>query len=76
MTNKKHFIDYFVLYYCFTIFKYKEKPYKRTRKIKATVLKLYSAGKKVADIVTQTGVSRSMVYYWFKNGPPKNALAF
>ena len=35
-----------MLYYCLTIFNYKEKQYERTRKIKTTVFKLYSAGKK------------------------------
>ena len=44
---------------------------KEQEKLKATVLKLYSAGTKVADIVTQTGVPRSTVYYWIKNGIPK-----
>ena len=44
---------------------------KEQEKLKATVLKLYSAGSKVADIVTQTGVPRSTVYYWIKNGIPK-----
>ena len=40
---------------------------KEQEKLNATVLKLYSAGTKVADIVTQTGVPRSMVYCWIKN---------
>ncbi|MBQ8372250.1 MAG: helix-turn-helix domain-containing protein [Clostridia bacterium] len=40
-------------------------------KLKATVLKLYSAGTKVADIVTQIGIHRSTVYYWIKNGLSK-----
>ena len=44
---------------------------KEQEKLKATVLKLYSAGTKVADIVTQTGVPRSTVYYWIKNEIPK-----
>lgn len=48
---------------------------KEQEKLKATVLKLYSAGSKVADIVTQTGVPRSTVYYWIKNGLPKKMLA-
>ena len=46
---------------------------KEQEKLKATVLKLYSAGVKVADIVTQTGVPRSTVYYWIKNGIPKES---
>ena len=44
---------------------------KEQEKLKATVLKLYSTGSKVADIVLQTGVARSTVYYWIKNGMPK-----
>ena len=44
---------------------------KEQEKLKATVLKLYSSGSKVTDIVTQTGVPRSTVYYWIKNGMPK-----
>jgi transposase-like protein len=40
---------------------------KEQEKLKATVLKLYSTGSKVADIGTQTGVARSTVYYWIKN---------
>ena len=44
---------------------------KEQEKLKSTVLKLYSAGSKVADIVTQTDVPRSTVYYWIKNGLPK-----
>ena len=44
---------------------------KEQEKLKATVLKLYSAGVKVADIVTQTGVPRSTAYYWIKNGIAK-----
>ena len=44
---------------------------KEQEKLKATVLKLYSAGSKVSDIVTQTGVPRSTVYYWIKNEIPK-----
>ena len=39
--------------------------------LKSTVLKLYSAGSKVADIVTPTDVPRSTVYYWIKNEIPK-----
>lgn len=52
---------------------FKEKQYERAKKLKSTVLKLYSAGSKVADIVTQTGVPRSTVYYWVKNGIPKES---
>ena len=48
---------------------------KEQEKMKATVLKLYSAGSKVADIVTQTGVPRSTVYYWIKNGLPEKMPA-
>ena len=44
---------------------------KEQEKLKATVLKLYSAGTKVADIVTQTGVPRNTVYYQIKNEIPK-----
>ena len=44
---------------------------KKQEKLKSNVLKLYSAGTKVADIVTQTGVPRSTVYYWINNGMPK-----
>ena len=44
---------------------------KEQEKLKSTVLKLYSAGEKVVNIVTQTGVPRSTVYYWIKNGIPK-----
>ena len=44
---------------------------KEHEKLKTTVLKLYSAGTKVADIVAQTGVPRSTIYYWIKNGLPK-----
>ena len=40
-------------------------------KLKATVLKLYHSGTKVKDIVTQTGVPRSTVYYWIKSGIKK-----
>ena len=36
---------------------------KEQDKLKTTVLKLYSAGSKVSDIVTQKGVPRSTVYY-------------
>ena len=42
-----------------------------SKNLKATVFKLYSAGSKVKDIVTQTGVPRSTVYYWIKNEIPK-----
>ena len=49
---------------------------KEQEKLKATVLKLYSAGVKVADIVTQTGVPRSTAYYWIKNGIAKKNVAF
>lgn len=31
--------------------------------LKTTVLKLYNAGTKVAEIVTQTGFPHNMVYY-------------
>ena len=44
---------------------------KEQENLKSTVLKLYSAGSKVSDIVTQTGTPRSTVYYWIKNGIPK-----
>ena len=44
---------------------------KEQEKLKATVLKLYSSGSKVTDIVTKTGIPRSTVYYWIKNGLPK-----
>ena len=44
---------------------------KEQEKLKAIVLKLYSTGSKVADIVTQTGAPRSTVYYWIKNEIPK-----
>ena len=44
---------------------------KEQENLKSTVLKLYSAGSKVSDIVLQTGVPRSTVYYWIKNGIPK-----
>ena len=44
---------------------------KEQEKLKSTVLKLYSAGIKVADIITQTDVPRSTIYYWIKNGIPK-----
>ena len=60
-----------MLYYCFTVFNYKGKQYKKTRKLKATIFKLYSAGDKIADIVTETDVPRSTVYYWIKNGISK-----
>lgn len=42
---------------------------------KGSVLKLYNSGTKVADIVVQTGVPRSTVYDWIKNGMPKDAPA-
>lgn len=42
---------------------------------KGSVLKLSSAGEKVADIVVQTGIPRSTVYYWRKNGMPKDVPA-
>ena len=48
---------------------------KEQEKLKSTVFKLYSAGVKVTDIVTQTGVPRSTVYYWIKNGMPKKMSA-
>ena len=44
---------------------------KEQEKLKATVLKLYSTGTKASDIVAQTGTPRSTVYYWIKNGIPK-----
>ena len=44
---------------------------KEQENLKTTVLKLYNAGSKVSDIVTQTGVPRSTAYYWIKNGIPK-----
>ena len=44
---------------------------KEQEKLKSTVLKLYSAGAKVTDIVAQTGVPRSTVYYWIKNSIQK-----
>ena len=44
-----------------------------SKNLKTTVFKLYSAGSKVKDIVTQTGVPRSTVYYWIKNGIPKES---
>ena len=40
-------------------------------RLKATTLKLYSAGSKIADIITQTGLPRSTVYYWIRNCAPK-----
>lgn len=46
-----------------------------SKNLKATVFKLYSAGSKVKDIVTQTGVPRSTVYYWIKNGLPQKISA-
>ena len=48
---------------------------KEQENLKSTVLKLYSAGSKVADIVIQTGVPRSTVYYWIKNGLPQKISA-
>ena len=44
---------------------------KKQEKLKATVLKLYSTGSKVTDIITQTGLPRSTVYHWIKSGAPK-----
>lgn len=44
---------------------------KKQENLKTTVFKLYNAGTKVKDIVTQTGVPRSAVYYWIKNEIPK-----
>ena len=44
---------------------------KEQEKLKTTVLKLYSTGTKVSDIVAQTGTPRSTVYYWIKNGISK-----
>ena len=44
---------------------------KKQENLKTTVFKLYNAGTKVKDIVTQTGVPRSTVYYWIKNCIPK-----
>ena len=44
---------------------------KKQENLKTTVFKLYNAGTKVKDIVTQTGVPRSTVYYWIKNEIPK-----
>ncbi len=44
---------------------------KEQENLKSTVLKLYSAGSKVSDIVLQTGIPRSTVYYWIKNEIPK-----
>ena len=46
---------------------------KEQEKLKSTVLKPYSAGSKVADIVAQTGVPRSTVYYWINNEIPKES---
>ena len=40
-------------------------------RLKATTLKLYSAGSKVTEIITQTGLPRSTVYYWIRNYAPK-----
>ena len=48
---------------------------KEQEKLKATVLKLYTSGTKVKDIVIQTGVPRSTVYYWIKNEIPKRTPA-
>ena len=47
---------------------------KEQEKLKAIVLKLYSTGSKVSD-VAQTGVPRSTLYYWIKNGIPKEMSA-
>ena len=44
---------------------------KEQENLKTTVFKLYNAGTKVKDIVTQTGVPRGTVYYWIKNGISK-----
>ena len=44
---------------------------KKQENLKTTVFKLYNAGTKVKDIVTQTGVPRSTVHYWINNGMPK-----
>ena len=44
---------------------------KEQEKLKATVLKLYSTGTKASDIIAQTGTPLSTVYYWIKNGIPK-----
>lgn len=59
-----------MLYYYFITY-LRRSNIKEQEKLKATVLKLYSAGAKVADIVTQTGAPRSTVYYWIKTGIPK-----
>lgn len=63
-----------MLYYCF-ITHLRRSNIKKQEPIKTSVLKLYNAGSKVADIVTQTGVPRSTVYYWIKNGLPKKLSA-
>ena len=44
---------------------------KEQENLKTTVLKLYNAGSKVSDIVTQKGVPRSTAYYCIKNGISK-----
>ena len=44
---------------------------KEQEKLKSTALKLYSAGPKASDIVIQTGVPRSTIYYWIKSGMTK-----
>ena len=49
---------------------------KEQEKQKATVLRLYSAGSKVADIVTQTDVPRSTVYYLDQKRNSKRNVAF
>ena len=59
-----------VLYYCF-ITHLRRNNMNAQERLKATTLKLYSAGSKVADIITQTGLPRSTVYYWIRNGAPK-----
>ena len=59
-----------MLYYCF-ITLLREKQYERARKVKGNRIETLFAGTKVADIVTQTGVPRSTVYYWIKNEIPK-----
>ncbi len=40
-------------------------------KMKASVLNLYNGGTRVTDIVTQTGIPRSTVYYWIKSAIPE-----
>ena len=48
---------------------------KEQEKLKANVLRLYHSGTKVKDIVTQTSVPRSTVYYWIKSGIKKETPA-